>query len=314
MNIYGRIVSFQIPRILSQGDRDPASPTYGCFDRYYWLYRLHDFPNARFQETALLLVLLYKYGCASTHNYIHNRRLLEWAKAAINFWKKIQGKNGSYNEVYPNENSFVTTAFTTYAVTEALLELNDESLTKKLLGKILQAGNWLSKHNNLDVANQMAGALVALYNIYLITREPSFLKAVNCKLDLIYGLQSEEGYFMEYGGYDIGYLSLCISYLSKYYMKAKDEKIAEHIKKAVLFVEERVAEDGNYDSQPTSRGTQYIYPHGFKIMGSTVIDKHTWGLEKERVVNPQWMDDRFCIPLTIDYFQTYLAEIKNDTR
>ena len=58
-NIYKEIVLSQTPRILGLGDRNESSKTFGCFDRYYWHYKLLDISNARFQESTLLLALLY---------------------------------------------------------------------------------------------------------------------------------------------------------------------------------------------------------------------------------------------------------------
>ena len=37
----------QIPKILTLGDRNPHSPTYGCFDRNFWHYKIIDFPSRK---------------------------------------------------------------------------------------------------------------------------------------------------------------------------------------------------------------------------------------------------------------------------
>ena len=36
-----------IPKILTLQDRNPHSPTYGCFDRNYWHYKIIDFPRGK---------------------------------------------------------------------------------------------------------------------------------------------------------------------------------------------------------------------------------------------------------------------------
>jgi hypothetical protein len=119
VDIYRRIALSQVPRILSLGDRDNSSKTFGCFDRYYWHYRLLDFPNARFQESALLFALLYRNSFEG--NVFYNRQALyQWAMGAIEFWARIQRGDGSFDEVYPNEHSFVATAFSAYAITESM--------------------------------------------------------------------------------------------------------------------------------------------------------------------------------------------------
>ena len=42
---YADAALHEIPRLLTLLDRDPSSPTYGCFDRNYWHYRTQDFPS-----------------------------------------------------------------------------------------------------------------------------------------------------------------------------------------------------------------------------------------------------------------------------
>ena len=41
----------QVARILTQMDRDPQSPTFGCFDRNYWHYKIRDYPSSILQPT-----------------------------------------------------------------------------------------------------------------------------------------------------------------------------------------------------------------------------------------------------------------------
>ena len=39
-----------IPKILTLQDRNAHSPTYGCFDRNYWHYKIIDFPSGMAAE------------------------------------------------------------------------------------------------------------------------------------------------------------------------------------------------------------------------------------------------------------------------
>ena len=54
-----------IPKILTLQDRTPVSPTYGCFDRAYWHYRMMDFPCGMSQEFVLPLALASGAGANS---------------------------------------------------------------------------------------------------------------------------------------------------------------------------------------------------------------------------------------------------------
>ena len=55
-----------IPRILSLLDRKKGSKTYGCFDRYYWRYKMIDFAGSNFQIATLPLASVY------SNNYPNN--------------------------------------------------------------------------------------------------------------------------------------------------------------------------------------------------------------------------------------------------
>ena len=302
IDIYKDIVLQMTPRILGLGDRNPDSPTYGCFDRYYWRYKIIDFPNARFQEAALLLALLNKYDFPG-NVYFQNPKVENWAKAAMRFGRKRQRRNGSFDEAYPFENSFVATAFGSFAFCEAAAVLVCDEFVKPLT----RAGKWLLKNENLLVANQMAGAVGALFNLYHYTKEEAFLAGAEEKLKKLETMRDPAGYFMEYGGYDIGYLSLGLTYLSRYAGETGNPEAGQMVKKACSFIDSKIDEYGDYDSTITSRGTQYLYTYGFaQAREDGMIKKHINGLKNNRVLNPLWMDDRYCIHPTIDYLQTYL--------
>lgn len=304
--VYKDVVLSQIPRILGFVDREPNSKTFGCFDRYYWHYKLIDFPNARFQEASLLLALLYKNDFAG-NIYLGKRKILELAKASISFWHEIQNKEGSFNEVYPNERSFCATSFSTYAITESLLMLGEQ----QNLDSVIKAGKWLLKNNNEVVSNQMAAAALALYNIYLLTEEVMFKKGAEEKIMSLIKNQSSEGFYPEYDGYDIGYLSLTLSCLCGYCLKANgDEKLTFSMRNGLKFIKDQINENGKFDYSKTSRKTQFLYPYAFVVLGSEISKNIYKGLKENRIINPQWLDDRYVIQLTTDYLQTYLEERK----
>lgn len=309
LGLFRDIALAQVPRILGFGDRDGESATGGCFDRAYWHYLLKDFANARFQECALLLAILYTRDFPG--NRFHGRPAVRrWIHAAVRFWMRIQNPDGSFNEYYPFERSFVATAFSTYAVSETLILLGDGELSSSVLPAVVRAGEYVAAHDNLDVANQMAGALAALYNCHLVTGDPRFAEAAGEKKRLLFGMQDSTGSFREYGGLDVGYLSICLSYLMKYYRASGDRSVLGPAGGAARLLEERVGPDGAFDWRATSRRTQYLYPHGLALSGSPVVDRLLHGLGANAIVSPAWMDDTFCAPLTIDYLLAYLSETR----
>lgn len=300
-NIYSRIALSQVPRILGFGDRVKSSRTYGCFDRYYWHYKLIDFPNARFQEASLLLALLYKNNFEG-NIYFNNPKIKEWGVAAIDFWAKARNKDGSVNEAYPNERGFCPTSFTTFSLIEAsiLLELANKEI-------FLPSIRWISKENNIDVSNQEAASTLAIALFYYWTKDEKYKKVYLDKLEKLLNLQGNDGSFPEYGGFDIGYETITLGILSKLYKYLPDKRILDALKSGLEFLRLLIEEDGTFNNSKTSRKTQYLYPYSFAFLSSDLIKKHLSGLTSDAIMNPASFDDRYVIPITTDYIETCLV-------
>lgn len=310
--VYLHPILNNVPRLLGLLNRNISSANYGCFDRDYWHYNIVEFSCARKQEAVLTLALLYLTN-HEKNRYYKKAEILSYIRAALIFWSKIQNKNGSFNEWYPNENSFVVTAFTTYAVSECLILMKNEipeNEYQTVLGSLKKAGEWLIKRNEIRVMNQQAGAAVALLNLYLLTKDSTFLDSSRNKIALLEKKQSQEGWFIEYGGPDIGYLSLAIDYLCKYYHKMKNENVKEIIFRSLdfikFFIQPSLVAGGVY----TSRNTEYLIPHGFEIISgenenalfiSSVIRKSL--LSKESF--PYIFDDRYMTYVSYTWIQAY---------
>lgn len=305
MSLFLDIALGEVPRILGLIDRDPLSPTVGCGDRLYWKYKLIDFPNVRFQETCLLLTLLHENKFADGR-YYRNRNIKKWILNLIDFWFRIQRRNGSFDEAYPYENSFCATAFSTWAVTESMLAMND-----LYSPRIAKAGDWLLKNENPRVANQMAAAALALYNIGQLTGHSRFSEGAEKKLDRLLSEQSSEGFFPEYGGYDIGYLSITLSCLATYWRRSASKRLETPLRHAVAFLESYLDENGDFDNLATSRRTKFIYPLGLILLGSRGSLAIKNGLRQNLILNPAWMDDRYVTPFASDYIMAHLEDEKH---
>ena len=247
---YKKIILGELPRVLGLCDRDPNSDTRGCFDRNYWHYKLIDLPNVRFQEGMLLLALLHQNDFPG-NVYFDKDNIRKWAIDALKFWEMIQNSDGTFAETYPNERSFCGTSFSTYAATETMLILNEHTN----LRNITKAGNWLMSHLNSTVANQVAGSIVALHNIYILTGIESFEQAAFEKTEILISLQHETGYYPEYGGYDIGYQTITLSFLAKYYLKSRYEPLKKSLDKGIEFIKAMINERGSFEISGTSRKT-----------------------------------------------------------
>ncbi len=305
--IYLREINEQIPRLLGLLDRNPLSCTYGCFDRQYWHYRTSDFACARSQEAVLTLALLYNN---KETKYYQSPLLLEWINASLNFWVKIQNKNGSFSEWYPKENSFVATSFSTYAISETLLLLKDKIRNKnKILRALERSCNWLMDKKETTVQNQESGSILALFNVYLLTENLEYRDSARRKLFSLMQKQTKEGWFYEYGGPDIGYLSLTIDYLAKYYQKSKDENAFRMASKAVDFISYFIHPNLTFGGEYASRNTEYLIPHGFEVLSSrnkkaaAISNAIKESLKNKSSISPQSLDDRYLTYIGYTWLQ-----------
>lgn len=278
-------------RLLGLCDRRPSSPTAGCFDRYYWCYKMHDLANTRFQEAAqFLATALPHYDEGSKPG------IVETTISAIQFWARNRNTDGSVNEAYPFERSFCATSMSAAAVCDAWLRLDtppevDFDIT----------GKWLMSKENPEVANQMAGATLALERISRITGNEKYSQGAKDKFDRLADHQLENGCYGEYGGADIGYASITLSLLAKYHQLSGGDEVLASMNRCAEYLESQVDDNGLYEWQSTSRRTQFLYPFGLAYLKSPVFERLLNGLARNVVINPLWMDDRYCIPLATDY-------------
>ena len=307
---YGSVAIETLPRILGLGDRLEGSATEGCYDRNYWHYGIIDFPNARYQEASLLIAQAARSNTPG-NTFYRNQPTRRCALSAVRYWASIQRPDGSFDEVYPFERSYVTTAFSTWAVARAcdLLDTRDadESLRR--------AAQWLCRNENADVSNQVAGAAAAVHIVGQRLENDDLLFTAAEKRDALLSAQSSEGWFPEYGGWDIGYLSICLGYLTWLAAETADEDLTAACHRAADFVEQKMNENGNCDVAGSSRGTQYLYPSGFARLGRMdIITRHEQGVADGVVLNPSWMDDRFCAPMALDYLTTAMELSRDQQR
>jgi len=310
----------EAPRLLSLLDRNPLSKTYGCFDRQFWHYKAIDFPCARMQEAALTLALLYRIG--HEKNPYHGSGLVcEYVNAALDYWTGIQDGNGSFSEWYPHENSFVATVFTSYAASEALLLMGDEARKKsKVLHSLTKAAEWFMERDENRAVNQETGAIAALYNLFLLTGDEKYKRAASEKMEFIKANQHPEGWFPEYGGADMGYLSLAIDYLAKYYAKSGDKEALKVLENSVGYIGYFIHPDDTFGGEYTSRNTSYLIPDGFEKLAQAIPDAGLIAAAIRKSIEngsgawPLSLDDRYLAYIGYTYLQAYLdsGELENN--
>tara|TARA_Y100000310_G_scaffold202413_1_gene202572 strand:- start:9529 stop:11163 length:1635 start_codon:yes stop_codon:yes gene_type:complete len=301
----------QVPRLLGLLNRNPLSQNYGCFDRQYWQYKITDTSSARCQEGVLTLALLYRINDRN-NIYYQNDLVLEWINAGIRFWCNLQENNGSFNEWYPSEHSFVSTSFSSYAISETLLLLGEKiSTINKVLICLRKSCSWISTRMETRVQNQESGAVLALHNLFLLTGEKKWKFMALKKVKYIIKSQTDEGWFNEYGGPDLGYLSLTVDYLSKYYHKTKNPQVLSALKKAVNFISYFLHPNFTFGGEYGSRNTEYMIPSSFEFLAkhsndSKIIAKfNRVAISTGSMVNLSSLDDRYLSYIAYNWIHAF---------
>jgi len=297
-----------VPHIVHLIDRNPFSPTYGCFDREYWHYRTLDFPCGMSQELVLPLALLYRNPYPG-NKYHSLERVRELACAAMRFAMKGSHGDGTCDDYFPYERAMGAMVFSTYAAAEScrILEVQDEELVEFFLKRCRH----LERHNESGkLSNHQALAGLAAFTVYQITGEDWVRRLAQDRVGLALSWQHpREGWFQEYEGADPGYHTCTIDFLAKYYQKSGDSSLKDPLKKAVDFAAHFMHPDGSYGGEYGSRNTYHYYPHGFEILAPftekavQLNDAFLQGVGKGR--HYAMDDDRLFGHLVYNWLQAY---------
>ena len=199
--LYAELALPYIPHLTQLVDKNPYSPTYGCFDREYWHYRTLDFPCGMNQEFVLPFAQLYLNPLPG-NKYHGWERLREIAVAGINYAITGSHPDGTCDDYYPFEQAMGALVFSTYACTEAylLLGLKDE----RMLAFFRKRGDHLIAQNETgQLSNHQAFAALAAYNIFLVTGDEKYRRLSDERKRLTLSWQNkDEGWFQEYEGAD----------------------------------------------------------------------------------------------------------------
>ena len=316
-SVYAEKALSQLPRILGNQDRNPFSPTYGCFHRDYWLDKTSDFPDAVRQFAVHALALAYKHPMPG--NMYHNHpKVLEWTVAGLSFWADIQHGDGSFDEFYPYERGWVgPTAFTMYTTVEALNLLGDEVPTdvrQKVENAVRKAAHFVAAGESEEdhLANHHAMACLAVWKAYKLLGDEKLKEGYERVWQGFLSYQTEEGWSVEYDGIDPGYLSATVSFLAKIYQDNKDPRLLEVIEKSVEMSSYFAYPNGFYGGSLGSRNTLHFYCHGYEVVADEVplagaVAEHLLqGLADDKLVPPEIISDRYLVYRVPEFLLAYV--------
>ena len=253
----------ELPRLLTLQDRTPVSPTYGCFDRPYWHYRIMDFPSGMAQELVLPLALAWSLDMPG-NPYRGQAAIRDWAEAGIRYAARSAHPDGSCDDYYPFERAAGAAAFSLLACLDAseIIGLKGDAEVDAFLK--LRAG-WLAAHEESGrLSNHEAlisASLARMVERFGAEWEAPFQR----RLARLRSWQSQEGWFDEYGGADPGYLTLTIAQLADIDRRRPRLGLRDPIQAAVDFIQAMLHPDGSLGGEYTSRATVNYFPHGFEI-------------------------------------------------
>lgn len=255
----------QIPKILTLLDRNAHSPTYGCFDRNYWHYKIIDFPSGMSQEFVWPLALAWSLD--RPDNPFYNQPVLrEWVEAGILYAARAAHADGSCDDYFPFEKAAGAAAFSLLACMESYRAMVFDNVEMREF--FARRADWLANHHESGKLSNHAALIVLCLEIagqLLNTGRWDALK--QNRLATVLSWQNQEGWFQEYEGADPGYHTLTIGLLAQLYELTAKPELFTALEKAVRFASEFVHPDGSFGGEYTSRNTYNFFPHGFEIAG-----------------------------------------------
>ena len=265
-DLFAREALAQIPKILTLLDRNRHSPTYGCFDRTFWQYKVIDFPAGMSQEFVYPLALAYH--CNFPENIYYQQPMIrEWVEAGINYAYVSSHANGSCDDYFPYERAAGATAFSLLACLESTNLMGIEH-SEEILDFFRRRADWLATHQESGrLANHQALIVLCLELVGRLLKIDRWKIDKQERLERVLSWQNPEGWFIEYEGCDPGYHTLTISCLARVYELNPSERLRQAIASAVKLAGEFVHPDGSYGGEYTSRNTYNFFPHGFELVG-----------------------------------------------
>jgi hypothetical protein len=268
--LFAEIALREIPKLLTLQDRNPHSPTYGCFDRNYWHYKVADFPCGMSQEFVWPLALAVETD-VSANPYHQNEIIRQYVRAGILFAARSSHADGSCDDYFPNERALGATAFSLLACAEAYQQI--EMRSDEALEFFQRRARWLSvRHEAGRLSNHHALIALCLEVVARLCKIDNFAAAREERLAELLSWQTSEGWFPEYDGFDPGYDTLTLSCLARFHQTNPSPKLENAIRSSVSLLSNFVHPDGSFGGEYGSRNTYNFFPHGFELAGRWLPD------------------------------------------
>lgn len=311
-DLFAREALSQLPKLLTLLDRNPHSPTYGCFDRNFWHYKIIDFPSGMSQEFVWPLALAY--DTATPDNPYHRQPAIKaWVEAGILYAARSSRADGSCDDYFPFERAGGAAAFSLLACVESYSLLGIENETA--LRFFEKRAGWLAGHHEAGrLSNHQALIALCLELVSRLLNTKRWDDASRERLDRVLSWQNDEGWFWEYEGCDPGYHTLTVWCLARLNQLRPLPGLESAIRKAVRLAAEFVHPDGSFGGEYGSRNTYNFFPDAFELVGRwmpealAINDRFLEGLAHG--LGPCFADDHIIGHHAWNYFLAWRDYVK----
>lgn len=290
-----------LPRLLSQVDRDPNSSMHGCWDRHWWHYKIRDFPSLILQQGgyALHLAAGLELPGAPRSGFLR-----DLARASGHFWMQRATRGGAFEEYYPREQGYPPLAFSTLAMAKLVGDgvVDQESVRAGLEVAAAQLrARFEAQASNQQVAGTAALAMLRKLDADLVPEAD-----LAGLIERTFALQHEEGWFPEYDGPDLGYLSVTLDCLWDLSDATGDSRCLAAIDRAVEFLAWFTEQAPHQAGMHNARNTDYLVPYGLvRVATGTSASAGTAAAVVRRVFATAAEPDHFLAAVDERYWCHY---------
>lgn len=281
---------------FSMWNRDPASPSFGSFDRAYWGWKYKDFSDATLQYAVIL-------ACEHARRRGHTLALPALLEGFVDYCADIQHADGSFDQCYPYERTpgviyDILPALTYVRRSPFLQSQASRSRLDGIIGGAMEFALRTDERHG-EVANHIAEYAWELLDYAAQSGHDGARRLGDAYVERLLALfDRDEGWFLEYNGADAGYQSRCLRYFVKIAALKNDVALWDIAEQAAGFVATLLMPDHSLSPMLGCRSTALLYPSSFETLAgrSEVLRaaaqavRETWRLR--RVPMPSEID--FC--------------------
>lgn len=273
--IYAPLALAQVPRFLGKLDREPASRTYGSFDRENWSWKFRDFPIGVLQWAGMLpLAWLWRLELPESP-WHGSPEMLRWTRAALNELLRRQHPNGAFDSVGPYTQDHGASLAACYYLSETARTLGDalsDSEHARVRDSVTRAVAFAGRatEDYAFISNHHALFALGLVSAAELCDVPAWRERGDETVREILLHQSADGFYEEYGGNDPGYESLGIDFLARIWSRTGDAALLASLRRAVEYYAYAPNIDGSLGGALGSRHTRLWFPGGFERLAGVI--------------------------------------------